>query len=148
MRSLRSELCSLLTVLTVPVLVVVVFPYAGLGFKATATGSVRRPFAAFVSLSPEEEEAAVRSAKTSWRGEVRAADDSRGELVLGELPSPDASPVLGVESRSRRPADSRPQLRLPAFLPSQAAPAPQPLPADEEVPPPAAFSRQELLEIH
>jgi len=148
MKSLRSEMLSLMTVLAVPAMLAVVFPYSSLGFRGMPEPRPAGDFAAFVTLSAEAEAAAVRAAKTSWRGEDAVGDRLRAELRLGELPAPDASPVLSIDSRNRPVAGSRTPLPMPAYLPSQAASHPARLPANDMPVAEPVFSRKELLEIH
>lgn len=148
MRSWRSELLSLLLVLTVPAVVALVFPYPALRFQARKPLMKSIGFSAFVMLTAEEENEAIKAAKTSWRGEGGVSDQVRTELLLGELPAPDSSPVLTIESRNRPLFGRHSDRRLPVYLPSQAAPLPKKLTDDgvEEAKP--AFSRQDLLKIY
>lgn len=148
MRSWRSELLSLALVLAVPVLVVLVFPYQALEFRARMSTETPTRLAAYVTLTAEEEEAAIKAAKTSWRGEGSVNGQTRSELVLGELPAPDSSPVLTIESRTRPEFRQQSQECFPVYLPSQAAPLPNKLPDEGAERAKPAFSRQELLEIH
>lgn len=147
MRSWRSELLSLALVLAMPVMVVVVFPYPALKFRARTPEAAPVGFAAYVTLTAVEEDEAIKAAKTSWRGEDEDSP-SRSELLLGELPAPDSSPVLTIESRNRPVFHRRSDAHFPVYQPSQAAAFPEQLVDDgaEVVKP--AFSRQELLEIH
>lgn len=147
MRSARGEAVSLALALSLPVAAFCLLPYS-LPKGADAPARRGGGFAAFVSLTPEEEAQALRRAKPSART-AEAANASRRamDLILGELPDDAPAPLLASPPAARPP-------RLPGvvaapgpFLPSQAAPPPATIPADAPEPPRPAFSRQDLLRL-
>ena len=144
MRSLRSELLTTATVLAIPFGIAAILPWGALGFRATPVRSRVGGFAAFVSLTPEQEAQAMRAAKSSWRGGERAVNQGRADLFFGELPELPNPPVLGIGDRTRTPAPSDVPVGRSPYLPSRAAPAPVRIapPADG---PTLPFPREELL---
>ena len=147
MRGLAGEILSLITVLAIPVGIAAVFPLEVAGFRAR-TPRPATPCAAFVTLSADEEAAAMRAAKTSWQGDVGSVPRIRADLFIGELPGGAERESLDVSARSRPPRAQDISWTPPPYLPSLAAPPPRPVPADaapdETV---QAFSRAELLSL-
>ena len=146
MRGFGREILPILIVLAVPSAIVSIFPYGAIGFKAKAP-SPKPPAAAFITLSAEEEETAMRAAKTSWQGDADSCLRVRADLSFGELPAAKEEPVLGVGERSRPPRFGDVGWEPPPFLPSHAAPPLKPIApgeAQKEAPP---FSREALLSL-
>ncbi len=146
MRHLGHELATQLTVLAILLAIVLVFPYDAISFKATKV-EPSVPFAAFVMLSPDQEAAAIKAAKTSWIGAAGGHTHSiRAELPFGVLPDAEGKPVLTLAERPTPILPAPAPLKPVAYLPSAAAPAPVVIPHDprtDEQP----FSRQELLKL-
>lgn len=149
MRSFKSEIRSVATVGILSAGIVAAFPLASVGFRATPRPTERPASAAFVTLTEDEEELALRAAKTVWQADT-SVQQMRFRLPLGDLPEEPHGPVFGFGSAGRRP-DYLPQpmpYGLPPYRPSMAAaalkrlpPAPEPLPAP-------AFSRDDLLDLN
>ena len=150
MRSVRSELASVLTVMTVPVAVALVFPRDALVFRAmpSASASERPASAAFVRLTAAEESLAIRKAKTSWQeGADVAARNLRADVFFPELPEEKFESVMAVEDRRLTYEPRLIDCPLPPFLPSRRAEAPRRIVADGTNEEPLPFPREELLKI-
>lgn len=148
MRSMRSELASVLTVMAVPAAVVLVFPRDALVFRATPSASERPAPAAFVRLTAAEESLAIRKAKTSWQeGSDVAARNLRANVFFPELPKEKFESVMSVEDRRLSYEPGLVCSPLPPFLPSRRAKAPQRIVADGKNEVPLPFPREELLKI-
>ena len=148
MRSMRSELVSVLTVLTVPVSVALIFPRDALVFRATPSAPRRPASAAFVHLTAAEESLAIRKAKTSWQeGADDAARNLRANVFFPELPKEKFESVMSVEDRRLTYEPKLVGCPLPPFLPSLRAEAPLRIAADGKNEEPLPFPREELLKI-
>lgn len=148
MRRARGEAASLALALSLPAAAFCILPYSLP--KASPDGAEGRQgaFAAFVTLSPEEEATAMRRAKPAARtSEAENASMRAIGLILGELPDDLPAPVLVAPPTAPAPRLPGPSARPGPFLPSLAAPPPQAIPADAAEPAPVGFSRQDLLEI-
>lgn len=148
MRSVGSELCSLLIVLAVPLGMLAIFPLEAVSFKAAgAAGSVPAASAAFVTLSAEEEQESLRRAKISWKNGDERTRHMWIDLSFGRLPGLDLPPVLSIGERTRAEEFVPLQRGLSPFVPSQAAPRPERIPHDRDDEPSTGFSREELLKL-
>ena len=147
MRSVRSELASLLTVLSIPAAVALVLPYAALDFKPSPEPIRGESVAAFVRLSPEMEEAALKAAKSSWQGAAVGVRRLRADLSFGELPETPNLPVMGVSERTPPLAPQLSELSRGGYLPTQAASPAAKISASPADRPTPAFPREELLKI-
>ena len=141
-----AELLRAVPVLATVAAVTALFPTRSVGFVA-ADRRAAAPSAAFVVLTEDQEDAAVQAAKTAWLASGGRRARGAGGFALGELPETDGGPILGSEALLP-PAAPPPRVawERSAWLPSAAAPAPQPIPPGERVRPPA-FSREEMLSI-
>ena len=146
MKSVRSELATLASVLAVPTALALVFPYEALDFKAVERKPAAEAVFSFVRLSPEVQRRAFKAARTSWR----AAEDVRRmrvPLSVETLPNDDNRP-MGAETL--RPAQTEvPPVscgRVP-YAPSFAAPVPERISSDSRPTMAPVFSRKELLEL-
>lgn len=147
MRSMRSELASLLTVLSIPAAVALALPVRALGFKPSPDPVRRESVAAFVRLSPEMEAAALKAAKSSWQGAAVGVRRLRADLSFGELPETPNHPVMEASERTPPPAPQLFELTRGGYLPTQAASAAAKIAAEPSDRPTAVFSREELLKI-
>ena len=147
MRSVRSEIASVLTVLAVPVLIACALPYEALRFRASETPPRRTFVAAIVRLSPQAELQAMKTAKTSWRGSD-GARSLRADLFVAELPDDEGSrPVMSAGERARLPDPPVADCGWTPFLPSRKAPPPRKIAPDAAADAGLTFSREELLKI-
>lgn len=147
MRSLRSEMLTVLIVLAVPAGVALIFPYEVLRFKPVASCERKVLGAALVRLTPTEEEAAVKAAKTTWRLDEGGVRRLRVAMLFGELPEPPHVSVLNVEDRRHSvewPLVGRGDV---PFLPSLKAGPPARIVPDGAAADMRTFSRNELLKI-
>lgn len=140
---IRHEILSFSLVVSLPVAMALVFPYEAIGFKARGTASPGIAYAAFVTLSAEEESVAMKAARASWR--VSASDVRAAELQIEELPERPVSAVLGFGDRSPLAPVKALSYELPPYVPSSAAPAPRKLPLRSGPGNVPAFSKKELL---
>ena len=150
MRSTRSECLSLVTALALPAAVFLVFPYSALlRFVPVPAPTECPPFAAFATLTPEQEARAMQRAKTSVRRETANAAIRPSDLILRELPDDAPAPIVRISSRLRPPAAARVAWRPPPYLPSQAAPPPPAIVSEKDAaaPPPAVFPKESLLKM-
>ena len=146
MRSLRSELASAVAVFSLPAAILASFPFDAIIFRARETAP-RRPSAAFVSLSPEEESAALRAAKMSWNSEAEGVRSIRAELHFSELPASGDEPALDIADRLQNQRQTPPNSWPPPYLPSQAAAAPAKIEPEGEFGEPLAFPRKDFLRM-
>lgn len=149
MRRARQEFFSILATLALPLAVVASFPYGAIGFKAEQPPAVERPFAAFVTLTEEEESRATVAVKASWQSGVVAFRRIRADLSVGELPEESHGTVLELSTEALRMPEREIPVDIPPFPPTMAAPSPEkilPVPA-EDGEPFRGFSREELLKI-
>ncbi|MBQ6914836.1 MAG: hypothetical protein IJQ65_03875 [Kiritimatiellae bacterium] len=151
MKGWRSAFVSAVMVLLTIAAVVLVFPYGALTFRPRPDGPAQPAFAAFVALSPTEEAAAMKAAKSSWNAGAGAVRRMRAELFVSELPRGRDEPALEIADRAH--SQTLPPLSpgLQPFMPSQAAPPPakiEPDKADLKDESASAFSREELLRMN
>lgn len=145
MRSLRSELTSVLTVLLILGAVALVLPYSALDFKASPEPLGHEAAAAFVRLPPSTEAAALKAAKSSWQGTAVGVRRLRADLSFGELPETPDAPVMGVAERTPPPPPALLELTRCGYLPTQAASPAVKIVAEPADRPTAVFPREELL---
>ena len=147
MKLSRRAAATMLTTLALPVAVVMSFPYSAVSFRAAEERTSPAPSVALISLSPEEEDLAIRATKGIWRGEVSAAERVRTWLPLVELPEDEEGPIMDMNFTL--PAGRRKLIayRPPPLMPSMAAPAVAPLGVEPQTSSQTTFSRKELLEL-
>ena len=147
MTGFAAELMRAAPVLAAIAAIAAIFPRKAVGFVA-ADQRPAEPFAAFVVLTEDEEDDAVKSAKTAWLASGGRRWRGAGALSLGALPEMESGPILGGESLlppAKEPR--RVEWGKSAWRPSAAAPAPKPIPSDARAKQTPAFSREELLSI-
>ena len=115
----KHEILSILMVIALPVAMTAVFPYEAIGFRARKTAAPAGVHAAFVLLSDDEEAAALKSARASWR--VSVSDIRAAELQIETLPERPISAVLGFEDRAPSVSRKTFSYELPPYKPSSAA---------------------------
>ncbi len=148
MRRMRSEISSLVAALALPAVAVFAFPWSALSFRPQSPAAPKPAFAAFVTLTPEQEAQAMRRAKAATSVEAGGVVLPRADLLLGELPGDPPRPVARIEDRARPDAAPRRAWTPGAWLPSQAAPRPAPIAADAAASEAAlAFPKEELLRL-
>ena len=146
MRSLGSEVLSVVTVLAVPLGLAAVFPYGALGFSpARPPARPPRSSAAIVVL----DEAAVARTLRAARTVSRNAEGGRMyiDLLPADLPGTEAAPMMPAGSRPRTDAPQVVGDGIPPFLPSRRAAAPVMISVEtgrDDSP----FPRTELLKIN
>lgn len=145
MKSLGGELVSLALTLAVPAAVACIFPYNAVRFRAADVPAPSAPAAVFVTLTPDEESAAMRAAKASWQNSREGAQNIRADLSFGEIPQAREPEVLGVGSRTRQPGPAYMEWLAPPCLPRLAAPPPPPLAPEPPEPAKPPFPRDEML---
>ena len=147
MTGIAAELMRAAPVLAAVVAVTAIFPRRAVGFVASGPRPAE-PSAAFVELTEDEEDEAVKAAKTAWLASGGRRGRGAGVLSLGALPETESGPILGGELLLPPAKEPRPvEWGKSAWRPSAAAPAPQPIPSDARARPEPAFSRAELLSI-
>ena len=111
------------------------------GSEIPRDGTVE-PSAAFVTLSADEEAAAVRAARSSWK---TLTGGERIRLSCDELPETREPEAVGDSGRTRmgRPADIG--WRPPPLPPGLAAP--QPVDEEPETAAPLPFPREDMLQL-
>jgi len=141
------ELASALTVLALPMALALSLPYGAIGFSAAERPRPPSATAAFVVLSAEAEEAAMRSAKSSWQVNAGGVRRMRVDLSVGELPTDRHRPLVGVCPVAVAAEPPPVAYALPPLVPSRAAPAPARIVDDGPARDERAFPREELLKI-
>ena len=150
MRSVASELLSVVTVLTIPLGIASVFPRAAISFMASrpATAADGRS-ASIIFLDEADVARMMRAARTMSRSEGNG--HSRIDLLAAELPGADELPMaaIGFGRRSNPGVSSVPVVEngISPFLPSRRAAAPVRISAETEKEEPV-FSRNELLKLN
>lgn len=145
--SWSSELLRIGMVLSVPLAIAAVFPYQSLAFKARACGDSERAFVAFVKLDDEAERNAIRSAKSSLRGETTRLQRLRADLSFGELPAEPDEPVVARPGRRTGVVPQPVEFGTPVYRPSAAAARPVAIKGQDPAAAELVFSRAELLKL-
>lgn len=148
MTPIVTEIYRAAPVMAVVLSVVMIFPFKAIFFKPSAQKSSPSFPVAFVRLTAEQEESAVRAAKTAWLAGSGLRDRMTARLSLGDLPEREMGPILGEENILPK-ASSIPMVQWPKrpFSPSMAAQPPAPLAASQQESVPPAFSKNELLQL-
>ena len=146
MRSLGSELATVVTVLSIPAGIALVLPYEAFEFKAMTRTEQTAPVAAFVRLSPEQETRAMLAAKTSWQDDG-SARRQRADIYFAELPEESFPSVMPDRERRRDVRAPIVSCEITPFLPSRRAAPPVRIVPDAKVEDPLPFPREELLKI-
>lgn len=149
MKNVRREIFSFGSAIILPLAMVAIFPYGSIGFKASGICPSSKPFAAFVTLTPQEEARATTMVKAAWQSDSGQLRHIRADLSVGELPEEVEGPVLEISAGDLRiPAMVRP-VAAPPFPPSMQASAPEKLALGAAAPEvrTAAFPKEELLKI-
>lgn len=147
MRSARSEALSLGAALALPAAVFLSFPYSAFQSVPAPAASARPPFAAFVTLTPEQEARAMQRAKSSARRDAANAAIRTSDLILRELPDDAPAPVVRISARPRPPEPARVAWRSSPYLPSQAAPPAAEIAPEKDAEPTPAFPKAALLDF-
>ena len=146
MRSVKSELLSVVEVLSVPLLVAAAFPYGAIEFAASR--EMRSPdgsTASIVFLDDAEAARAVREARIMSR--TGNGGRMRIDLLSPELPDAGNERAVATVPRPRPHALPVVESGIPPFLPSRRAAAPIRISAEAEKGE-ATFSRDELLKLN
>ena len=151
-RSLRSEILPVVLVFAIPVVALMDFPLRALSSPRGLGTPPCAPACAFVRLTPEEESAIVKRARSSWKVDNAAVRNIRLDLLTSALPEERDLSIIKVDERAPvRPDFFRPP-ELSLLPRGHAAMPPEPLPSagpKPEIAPGsgAPFSLQQLLEI-
>ena len=146
MRSVRSELLSVVEVLAFPLMIAAAFPFGAIGFSVSRDAqSADAPTASIVFLDEVSVARVMRAARTMSQGE----DKGRAyvNLLPAELPSAGNEPMMAIGSRRTPSALPVVESGIPPFLPSRRADAPVRISAEATKDAPA-FSREELLKLN
>ncbi len=146
MRSVRSEVAIMLTVLAVPAVVALSFPYAALSFRPIDRVASTAASSAWVVLSAAEERLALRRARSSWRGDAGDVRSLHADLSVDELPVLHKEQVFPSLERTWADEPARIGYSASPLLPTRAACAPAKIEVDEG-PAAATFDREEMLRI-
>ncbi len=148
MKSVRSEMVALAIALALPASVALVLPYSAIWRAPAEPVRDAPPFAAFVTLTADEEAQAMRRAKSAGRsGEAADAQIRPDDLVLGSLPDDPPTPIGRIEDRVR-PSGPRRVAPMPSpYLPTRAAAPPEPIASDPPSARTPSFSKEELLRL-
>ena len=147
MRSVRRDVVSFLEAFILPSALVVSFPFYAVSYKPSAQEAGEPFTAAFVTLSPEEESAAMRVAKSSWQRENVRSTWMRVDLSAGALPEPPAVSVMDSPDATRAGRRISAAYGMPPMSPSEAAPPPATIPPMPAVRSAQPFARDELLTL-
>lgn len=148
MRSLFPELARSSPVVATVLCLSAVFPYGALFFTPSPDVDSSRSPAAFVSLTPDREEAAVRAAKTAWLDGSGIRDRMTAALSIGDLPVSERGSALG-DGAVLPPVSGMPlsRWRKRPYFPSLAAEKPSSIAVIRLETATPAFSRKELLSL-
>ena len=149
-RPLRNEVYSLAGVLALPLALLFVFPYCGIGYRSVADRPAPVPGCAFVTLTEEEERTAVEATRSSWRMRNAGVRDLVTDLGVEAIPETVPGAVMDIGGRSRLPPAGSVESGLKPLPRTLAAPKAarlvQPKPA-ADADATLAFPRRELLKI-
>ncbi len=148
LRRIRHELFALGLVSVVPVAIGFAFPREALTFRSRGRAEHVRPTCAFVTLTADEERAALTAARTSWQVDARGARHMRVDIMSGELPPAPMKPVVPTRP-THHAAFAVPEYVPNLLPPTVAAPRAAVIKPDAEDPSFARmpFPRKELLKI-
>lgn len=146
MRSVKSEVLGVALVGVLPVLIFASLPYSAVSFRASAP-KTSRPFAAFITLTDEQEADAIAAARSAWQIDKSLSRRQHRRLPLGELPQEEQG--FRISLSTGRPADepANESYRPVPWLPTSAADRPvkfAPTPSAKREP---VFSREEMLQL-
>ena len=144
MKSVRSEMVALAIALALPASVALVLPYSAIWRAPAEPVRDAPPFAAFVTLTADEEAQAMSAGRS---GEAADAQIRPDDLVLGSLPDDPPTPIGRIEDRVR-PSGPRRVAPMPSpYLPTRAAAPPEPIASDPPSARTPSFSKEELLRL-
>ena len=146
MKSVRSELLSVMEVFAFPLMIAAAFPRDAIRFSASRDARPPTgPTASIVFLDGESVARAVRAARTVSRREN--GDRAYVDLLAAELPSFGSEPMAAIAPRRTPAALPVMESGVPPFLPSRRAAAPVRISAEPAKDEPT-FSRDELLKLN
>lgn len=146
-RHIRHEVYSLLAVLAAPVVLAFVFPYSAIGFRSEAPKSAARPTCSFVTLSPDETDAAIAAARAAIKTSSTAIGRIRADLSLSAIPEEASIAVADISERHTVAPVGTIEYRAMLLPPTMAAPRPERIKAAAPPAPQPAFSRSTLIEL-
>ena len=147
MKSVRREFFTFWTTIALPLAVIAVFPFGSIWFDAEDVSRPSRPFAAFVTLSKQEEARATAMVKAAWQSDSGGLRRIRADLSVGELPEDAAGPVLDFSIGDLRIPPAERAMEPPPFPPSLRAVPPEKIPVQHNPDAAPVFSKEELLKI-
>ena len=146
-RHLRHELYSLSAVMLAPLIVALVFPYRAVGWKSTATEMPRDASCAFIVLSEEQEDAAIRAARSDIKTALEGFGHMRTDLSISAIPEETGCVADVGERIGAIPGEGPLAAPLP-LPPSLAAPNPSVSPRKpQDATPALPFPRKHMLEL-
>lgn len=147
MTNIKKDTLSLTLALSVPLAVFCFLPYGRFDQPLTdAASSSTDGFNTFVTLTEEQEQAAMKRAKTTRFGAASSAAKFDIPLILRELPDDESTLLIHVEEPISIQRTKNVPFSFPSFSPSLASPRPTIIEhekSDVSLP----FPRKELLEI-
>ena len=147
MTNIKKDTLSLTLALSVPLSVFCFLPYGRFDQPRTDAGSSSTDgFNAFVTLTEEQEQAAMKRAKTTRFGTASSASKFDIPIILMELPDDESTSLINAKEPISIQRGKNVPFSFPSFSPSLSAPSPTIIEhekRDVSLP----FSRKELLEI-
>ena len=149
-RRLRNELLPLVAVGALIFSLVSIFPMKALQQASFKSAAATFPAScAFITLTSEEESAALASTRSAWAVNAKGTRDLRLEMFAAPLLNEESQELLDQvdvpSSQGKSVADYKPTLVPPTL----AAPAPVTLvPAVEDAKEAPTFSREDLLKLN
>ncbi len=149
LRRVRHELFAFALVASVPTALALVFPYEAFSFRVERRADESRARCSFVTLTADEERAALAAARAAWQVDAKGVMGLRADLSTGDLPPEPMRPVIPVRPAEDRGVSGAVQYVPNALPPSVGACAAARIAPEGEQSAPAgtAFSREELLKI-
>lgn len=149
MKSVGSEMASMITVLSIPVIIGLIFPWKALGFKSSDRCRQSAVISKFVNLSEENERDAVRRARYSWRGDVGDVMRMHVDMTFDDLPDMKNEPVLTLGKSLKAKEMPRMEYTIPEYLPRRASMATMKLEDEGSIESDEGFvfSKEEMLKI-
>lgn len=148
LKRVKHEIFALALVAAVPLAIIGAFPFDAFFSRPAPNGDEPSLTCAFVTLTEDEERAALSKARTSWQVNALGEKYMHVEIATSELPPAPVRPVV-MERPPRHVIMAVPEYVPDVLPPTVAAPAAEKIKveADTSSSNKAAFSREELLKI-
>lgn len=146
-KHVKSDILSLLMVLSVPLAIAFVFPFSELNFSAQPAPTLSQPICQLISIDESQQEKIMKPLLAAMKPTVGLVARQEKSLGLAFLPAEEKSIVLAPEMRLKD--DEMPPRLWPVDIrpPSVAAPKPQKIAPLKQEKKQAVFDKEDLLKL-